>query len=70
MFQPLKNTPQAAEQVKLSPRTLEDYRTKGGGPKYRRLGKRILYRPEDLDEWVDARAFVSTSQYPQKQKAA
>ena len=70
MFLPLKNTPQAAEHVNLAPRTLEDFRSRGGGPKYRRLGNRILYRPEDLDSWVDSHSYGSTSEYPQPKEAA
>ena len=61
---PLLTTPEAAAILRLSRRTLEDYRTKGNGPTYRRLGKKIVYRPEDLNAWIDARAFTSTSEYP------
>ena len=61
---PLLTTAEAATFVRLSRRTLEDYRTKGTGPTYRRLGKKIYYRPEDLNNWIDARAFTSTSEYP------
>ena len=55
---PLLTTVEAAAFVRLSRRTLEDYRTKGTGPTYRRLGKKIYYRPEDLNAWIDDRAFV------------
>lgn len=67
---PLMNTRQAAAYVGLSPRTLEDLRTKGGGSAYRRLGNRVLYRPDDLDAWIDSRAFNSTSEYSDNQEAA
>ena len=61
---PLLTTVEAATFLRLSRRTLEDFRTKGTGPSFRRLGKKIFYRPEDLDSWVDERTFTSTSEYP------
>ena len=70
MSQPLMNTRQAATYVGLSPRTMEDLRTKGGGSVYRRLGKRVFYRLEDLDAWIDVRSYKSTSEYPNTQEAA
>ena len=67
---PLLSTVEAAAVLRLSKRTLEDFRTKGTGPTYRRLGKKIYYRPEDLNAWIDDRAFTSTSEYPAAQAAA
>ncbi len=51
-------TPQeAAAYLRLSPRTLEEYRIKKIGPGYFRLGahKRasVLYRKQDLDAWME-----------------
>ncbi len=63
------NTRQAAEYIGLSPRTMEDLRTKGGGSAYRRLGKRVFYRLEDLDAWIDARSYKSTSEYNNQEAA-
>jgi transposase len=70
MNSPLMNTRQSAAYVGLSPRTMEDHRIKGTGATFRRLGNRVLYRLEDLDAWIDARAFSSTSEYPVAQAAA
>ena len=67
---PLLSTVEAAAVLRLSKRTLEDYRTKGNGPTFRRLGKKIYYRSEDLTTWIDDRAFTSTSEYPAAQAAA
>ena len=45
-------TPQQAGQyINLSPRTLEKMRSDGGGPRFRKLGKRIRYTKADLDSW-------------------
>lgn len=57
----LLTTPEAAERVGLSPRTLERYRVTGQGPRYRKIGRWVRYTPEDLDEWLDACARNSTS---------
>ena len=43
--------------------TLEKFRCAGGGPPFYRVGpKRIVYDPVDLDNWVRANKFASTSQ--------
>ena len=61
------NTEEAARIVRLSPRTLERLRTHGTGPRYPKPGKgvrsRVLYRLQDLEAWVEAVHFASTSEY-------
>lgn len=52
---------EAGKHLKLSPRTLEKMRTIGGGPLFRKLGRRVMYSITDLDEWADSRACESTS---------
>ncbi len=52
---------EAAAHLKLSPRTLEKLRTIGGGPRFRKFGRRVMYALQDLDAWSDARACESTS---------
>jgi DNA-binding transcriptional MerR regulator len=43
------DTPDAAELLGISPRTLEDWRWRGIGPPFYKLGRRIVrYRAEDL----------------------
>ena len=54
-------TPEAARFVGLSIRTLEKHRIYGTGPRYSKLGGRVVYRVEDLQTWVDAAAKESTS---------
>jgi len=54
-------TPEASRFVCLSIRTLEKHRIYGTGPRYSKLGGRVVYRVEDLQEWVDAAAKGSTS---------
>jgi hypothetical protein len=52
---------EAAMHLRLSPRTLEKLRVIGGGPKFRKFGRRVMYAVTDLDAWADARSFEATS---------
>ncbi len=40
---------EAADYLRLSPRTLEKQRVIGGGPKFRKFGRRVMYAVSDLD---------------------
>jgi hypothetical protein len=51
----------AALTLKLSVRTLERYRVSGGGPRYAKLGRRVLYRESDLEAWLANRVVPNTS---------
>ncbi|WP_046899453.1 AlpA family transcriptional regulator [Gluconobacter oxydans] len=53
-------TPDAANFVGLSIRTLEKHRSCGTGPLYRQLGGRIVYAVEDLCAWADLNVRLST----------
>lgn len=54
---------EAAQYIGRSERALERYATDGGGPKYVRIGaKAVGYTIEDLDAWLKARTFSSTSE--------
>lgn len=39
----------------------EKLRLFGGGPIYSKLGRRVVYRIEDLDNWIAANRHSSTS---------
>jgi len=52
---------EVAALVNLSPRTLEKMRVIGGGPRFRKLGRRVVYALEDVQAWSNARACESTS---------
>jgi predicted DNA-binding transcriptional regulator AlpA len=54
-------TPDAARIVGLSIRTLEKHRIYGTGPRYSKLGGRVVYKLEDLQSWVERGAKASTS---------
>lgn len=71
VFKPMKRTTrhaspyltclEAAELLRVSPRTLEKLRLVGGGPRFRKFGRRVLYAVNDLESWSNSRACVSTS---------
>lgn len=52
---------EAAAYLTLSPRTLEKQRVIGGGPRFRKLGRRVVYAVADLEAWVGERACDTTS---------
>jgi hypothetical protein len=51
---------EAAMFLRLSPRTLEKHRVIGGGPRFRKFGRRVMYARSDLEAWADARSFEAT----------
>ena len=44
--------------------TLSKLRTAGGGPRFIKLGKKVLYDTRDLDAWVEAHKQASTADLP------
>jgi predicted DNA-binding transcriptional regulator AlpA len=56
-------TAEAANYIGLSKSTLEKLRVTGDGPEYAALGRVVVYRVADLDNWVMAHKRRSTSEY-------
>ena len=47
-------TNEAAQFLRLSPRTLEKWRVEGSGPIFRKLGrKKVVYTKSDLVAWTE-----------------
>lgn len=57
----LLTTPEAAEILRLRKHTLENMRSQGTGPFFRKLGGRVFYHRSDLKEWCDRARRRSTS---------
>ena len=51
----------AARFVGLSESTLAKLRLNGNGPVYCKLGRRVVYRPSDLEQWLQSRIARDTS---------
>jgi hypothetical protein len=52
----------AANFTGLAVATLAKLRCFGGGPKYFKLGRKILYRRGDLADWLNARRVANTTE--------
>lgn len=57
---PFLRTPEAGQLLGLSRRTLEKHRTYGTGPRYRKLGGRVVYAEDELRAWADSGLRAST----------
>lgn len=67
---PLVFTPaEAAARLLTKPRTLERWRTNGTGPRYVRIGRRVAYRPCDLDAFVASQVRSHTGEKPRNSDA-
>lgn len=58
---PLEDTPATAERVGVKKNTLETWRTQGRGPKFVKIGRRVMYRVADVEAFLDANTCQSTS---------
>ena len=61
---PKLNNEEAAEYLDLRPNTLEVWRCKHKGPRYSKIGSRVLYDVEDLEEFFKARAVDTLESAP------
>ena len=65
----LINEEQAGAMLKVSTRTLQAWRVRGYGPKFRKMGRAVRYRLEDLETFVDENGHQSTSEKGYRVKA-
>lgn len=61
MAEGLLTTVEAAARLGIARRTLEDWRVRGGGPPFAKLGSRVLYDPAELAAFVQARTRTNTA---------
>lgn len=61
-MKPLLDTIAAAPLVGATVGTLENWRVAGTGPRFIKSGRRVLYDPDDIAAWREARRFQSTSE--------
>jgi predicted DNA-binding transcriptional regulator AlpA len=62
----LLDAQKASDWTGLSTSTLAKLRLSGNGPTYAKLGRRVVYRIDDLEAWIEAHRFKSTSEYGSK----
>jgi predicted site-specific integrase-resolvase len=53
----------AAEYLKLSEKTLANWRSQGGGPAFIKAGSRVQYEEVELDRWLASRRRTSTADH-------
>lgn len=54
----LVSSEEAARIIGIAPKTLVNWRNRGKGPAYVRLGEKhspVMYRIRDLESWIDSR---------------
>lgn len=67
----LLTTVEAAKFLRVSVRTLEKFRCEGSvGPRYIKVGKRVLYRRGELERYLQNSEYGSTSEYSVSKAAA
>lgn len=54
-------TDEASKLIGLSPSTLAKLRLTGGGPRYIKLGRTVVYDPADIEAWLRSHRRLSTS---------
>jgi len=52
---------QAADLLGLATSTLAKMRLSGGGPAFIKMGRRVAYRPADIEAWLASHRRISTS---------
>jgi predicted DNA-binding transcriptional regulator AlpA len=50
---PLPGPPEVAAHLGVPEKTLAEWRYKGTGPRYFRVGKHVRYRWLDVEKWLD-----------------
>jgi predicted site-specific integrase-resolvase len=63
------NQVELAARWKISPRTLERWRWTGEGPRYLKIGGRVVYRLEDVEAFEQSQLRASTAEQPPKPAA-
>ncbi|GKS58186.1 hypothetical protein YTPLAS18_17130 [Nitrospira sp.] len=61
---PLHGEEYVARALDVKVKTLQAWRTRGGGPPFVRVGRLVRYRDEDLRQWIESRLVTSTSETP------
>ncbi|WP_026941512.1 helix-turn-helix transcriptional regulator [Hellea balneolensis] len=53
---------EAASLICYTPRALQNWRLRGGGPKYVKIGRSVRYQRSDVLEFIEERKRLHTSQ--------
>jgi excisionase family DNA binding protein len=61
--EPLLDQDRVAEQLGVRSKTLEAWRSRGGGPPFVRVGRLVRYRSSAVESWIRSRERRSTSDH-------
>lgn len=50
-----------ADHLRMSSNTLSGWRYRGIGPRFVKVGKKVLYRPADVDAWLEEQTRQGTA---------
>ena len=64
MSQPLTVDDMVARYPGTSRQSWANHRYRGTGPKFFRVGRKIFYRPEDVDAWEQTQIISRTDEIP------
>ena len=53
---------EAPAAIKSTKRTMARWRAEGVGPKFIKVGRKVVYRMSDLDDWLTQQTRTSTAQ--------
>jgi len=62
MTGPWRETPEAARRAGYAPSTFEKLRCYGGGPRYSKRLRKVVYHDDDVDAWLREGSVASTSE--------
>lgn len=56
------DTKETARILRLSPQTLNNWRTQGRGPAFRKAGRKVVYARTDIMAWMEQNKFNNTQE--------
>lgn len=60
-FAPLLNERELAEHLRVTVKAVQAWRYRGGGPAFVRVGRAVRYRAVDVEVWLKANTFETTT---------
>ena len=59
---PLVDEDNLADLLNVQVKSVQAWRSRGGGPKFIRVGRLVRYSQDDIEAWVASRRMASTSE--------
>lgn len=58
---PLQDETAISKRLECEVKTLQAWRSRGGGPPFIKVGRLVRYDPQDVEAWIASRRVASTS---------